>query len=207
MSSGSAPTSDRPWNHNIQFHAWVLAQVPKSCDRALDVGCGDGLLLPKLAERARHVTGIDLSTEMIALARQKVHTPNVELITGDFLETALPAGGFDFIASLAVIHWMPLPLALSRAAGLLRPGGVLALVGLARSATPTDYAVSAVSVAVSKLVRTRRGWWESPVPRIDPAMTYSEIRNSAEKFLAGVDVRRHLYFRYTLRWRKPSRVS
>ena len=37
----------------------------------LDAGCGTGNFSIKLAERGAHVTGIDLSTEMMAVAREK----------------------------------------------------------------------------------------------------------------------------------------
>src|ERR1035438_1423379 len=33
-----------PWNHNIHYHDVVLRSVPPRCRRALDVGCGQGLL-------------------------------------------------------------------------------------------------------------------------------------------------------------------
>jgi SAM-dependent methyltransferase len=203
MSSVSVPASRPVWNHNIHFYPWVVGQIPRGCDRALDVGCGDGLLLPELAARAGQVTGIDSSAEMVALARRYVQAPNVEVIAEDFLEAALPAGSFDFISAIAVIHWMQFDRFLSKAANLLRADGVLAVVGLARDSTPTDYAFSAVSAVASRLARSRRGWWDSPVPRIDPDETYAEIRGAAKALLPGVRLRRRLYLRYTMLWRKP----
>jgi 2-polyprenyl-3-methyl-5-hydroxy-6-metoxy-1,4-benzoquinol methylase len=179
--------------------------MPKDCDRALDIGCGDGVLLPKMATRSMHVTGIDVSPAMISLARQNIHSPNVELVMGDFLASSLPAQSFDFVTAVAVIHHMPFDSVLSHVAELLRPGGVMAVVGLARNHAPADYAISAVSVPVSRLVRLRRGWWDSPARKIDPVMTYAEIKAAAEAILPGVQVRRRLYFRYTMLWRRPPR--
>ncbi len=173
------------------------------CDRALDVGCGDGVLTQKLAPRAQHVTGIDSSPEMIALARRDVSAENVDFIEGDFLSTPLPVESFDFIVAVAVIHHMPFAAVIIRMANLLRRGGVLAVVGLARNRSPVDYGVTALSAPVARIARLRRGWWDSPAVRINPLMAYSEIRKAATDLLPGVEARRRLYFRYTLLWRKP----
>ncbi len=161
------------------------------------------MLTQKLASGAHHVTGIDLSPDMIALVRELVPAANVDFIEGDFLNTPLHGQSFDFIVAVAVIHHVPFAAALTRMADLLCDGGVLAVLGLARDQSPADYAVSAVSVAVARIARLRRGWWQSPAARIDPVMTYSEIKTAAIGILPGVEVRRRLYFRYTLLWRKP----
>jgi len=177
--------------------------MPSPCDKALDVGCGDGILTEKLASRVPEVTGIDVSAEMIALARQRVSAQHTSFIEGDFLSTPLPAEGYGFIVAVATVHHMPFDAAIIRMATLLRSRGVLAIVGLARNRSPIDYAVSAITVPVARIARARRGWWDSPAQRIDPDMAYSEIGKAAVRLLPGVEVRRRLYFRYTLVWRKP----
>jgi hypothetical protein len=49
---------------------------------------------------------------------------------------------------------------------------------------------------------------EQPVmPMMDPAVTFAEIRNAARAQLPGSSVRRRLFFRYTLRWDKPTVTS
>jgi SAM-dependent methyltransferase len=202
-ASGRRPTAAPPWNHNLQFQRWIVECMPAPCDRALDVGCGDGVLVSKLAGRARHVTGIDVSTEMIALARRNVSAENVDFIEGDFLSSPIQAESYDFVTSVAAIHHMPFEVAIDRMANLLRRRGVLAIVGLARNRSLADFAVSALSVPVARISRVRRGWWDSPALRIDPVMAYSEIKSTAAARLPGVHVNRRLYFRYTLLWRKP----
>jgi 2-polyprenyl-3-methyl-5-hydroxy-6-metoxy-1,4-benzoquinol methylase len=57
------------WNHNVHYQPLILDAVPPGCRAALDVGCGDGLLAARLAERCAKVTGIDRDPRMIALAR------------------------------------------------------------------------------------------------------------------------------------------
>ena len=205
MSSASerAPSARVPWNHNLQFHRWLLDRMPVPCERALDVGCGEGPLTPKLASRAAHVVGIDVSPEVIAIARHDAARDNITYLAGDLLTCSLPLQSFDFIAAVAVIHHMPFDAAMTRFAALLRSGGVLAVVGLARNRSAVDSAFNAMSVPVSRLARLRRGWWDTAAKEIDPDMTFAEIRNAARSVLPGVEARRRLYFRYTLLWRKP----
>ena len=57
-----------PWNHNIHYHRVVLAAAPGSCRRALDVGCGEGLLTRRLRARSEVVVGLDRDRRSIALA-------------------------------------------------------------------------------------------------------------------------------------------
>jgi len=205
MSSASvrAPRARTPWSHNLHFHRWLLDRVPVPCENALDAGCGEGPLTPKLAARAGHVVGIDRSPEIIAMARQNATRDNITYVAGDLLTHPLPLEDFDFIAAVAVIHHAPFEMVMNRFASLLRRGGVLAVVGLALNRSPVDYAYSALSVPVSRVARLRRGWWTTSAREIDPEMTFAQIRRAARTQLPGVELRRRLYFRYTLLWRKP----
>ena len=54
------------WNHNVHYQPVILRAVPVPCARALEVGCGDGLLARRLAERCAVVTAIDRDARMIA---------------------------------------------------------------------------------------------------------------------------------------------
>ena len=62
---------DGYWNHNVHYQPVILNAVPDGCGAALEVGCGDGLLARRLAERAAEVTAIDCHAGMIALARER----------------------------------------------------------------------------------------------------------------------------------------
>ncbi|GGZ40173.1 hypothetical protein GCM10010344_00780 [Streptomyces bluensis] len=48
-----------PWDHNAHYHRWILRQLPRRSDRALDVGSGSGDLARLLARRAATVTAVD----------------------------------------------------------------------------------------------------------------------------------------------------
>jgi len=46
------------WNHNVHYQPVILRAVPADCAAALDVGCGDGTLARKLAERWAEVRAV-----------------------------------------------------------------------------------------------------------------------------------------------------
>ncbi|MDA2806755.1 class I SAM-dependent methyltransferase [Nocardiopsis suaedae] len=193
------------WNTNVARHRGILRAVPQGCTRALDVGCGDGLLARRLAAVCPDVTGIDASPDMTALARaQHADAPGLDLLTGDFLTADLPEGAFGFVCSVSTVHHMDFTAALERMRALLRPGGVLAVVGLAREDGPADLAIwtaCAPVVRTAKVALRARG--PQGMPEADPQMSYAQVRRSAHRLLPGVRYRRHVLRRYSLTWRKP----
>jgi SAM-dependent methyltransferase len=200
------------WNHNVYYQPLILGAVPPGCGSALDVGCGDGLLASRLATRCRDVTGVDRDHQMVALARERARDlRNVAFIDAEFPAFPFEDASFDFIASNTAIHHMNFEAALMSMSRLLRPGGRLAIVGLARSTTPHDYASDVVAVPLNlglglthaALRATGREDHSPRFPIKDPAMTWDDVRIGALRLLPGVQYRRHLLWRYSLLWRKP----
>lgn len=101
----------------------------------LDVGTGTGRIAELLAPRARHVTALDRSPEMLRIARarlQALPADKVDLVRGDF--TALPFENdrFDTLLFHQVLHYAQDPGAvLTEAARVLRNEGRIAIVDLA----------------------------------------------------------------------------
>jgi hypothetical protein len=85
---------------------------------------------------------------------------------------------------------------------LLRPGGVLVIVGLYKIATVVDYAFSATALPISWAIRFSRGEEEVGAPLQDPKETLRTIREECNAVLPGAILRRRLFFRYTVVWRK-----
>ncbi len=88
--------------------------------RALEVGCGTGLILERVARVADRAVGIDLSAGMLQQAKAR----GLDVMQG--LATALPFadGSFDVTYSFKVLAHVPdLPRALSEMARVTRPGG------------------------------------------------------------------------------------
>lgn len=101
----------------------------------LDVGTGTGRIAELLAPRARHVTALDRSPEMLRIARarlQALPADKVDLVRGDF--TALPFENdcFDTLLFHQVLHYaQDLGAVLTEAARVLRDEGRIAIVDLA----------------------------------------------------------------------------
>jgi len=103
-------------------------------DRVLDVACGTGVLLPDYLKRqVGHLTGIDISPEMIRIARKKCDQPEVEFICGDVESTEFEELFNRVVVYNAFPHF-PDPAALiKRLSSLLLPGGTLTVAhGMSR---------------------------------------------------------------------------
>lgn len=92
----------------------------------LDVACGTGVLIPDYLRRgAAEVTGIDISPQMIKIARSKYTSDRVHLLCGD-VETTDVGNGFDAIVVYNAFPHFPAPEGLiAHLSELLAPGGIL----------------------------------------------------------------------------------
>src|SRR5438132_330729 len=91
---------------------WELRRVPltqRGNWRALEIGCGPGRLLRPMSRHFAEIHGVDVSDEMIALARERlVDTPNAHPHATDGASLAeFPDGWFDFVYSYAVFQHVP----------------------------------------------------------------------------------------------------
>lgn len=189
------------WNHNDQYHAWVLSDIPRDCKRALDPGCGRGALARKLARRRMEVIGLDVDHECLRAAMAADSSqPNLTFLRTNILEPTLAPDCFDFVVTVAALHHLPLRPALDHLGRILRPGGVLVVIGLYRSATPLDFAAAAAAFPVSRILR---GEAEVGAPLHEPAETLHEIRTACDSVLPGGVFLRCFFFRYSFVWRKP----
>ena len=106
-------------------------------DSALDLGCGTGLTLPILAKAVGptgRVVGVDLSTDQLERARQRIIAAGLQNVS--FVQTnaeELDLGEqFDGILSTYTHDIMTSALAVERAVAHLKPGGRFAAIGFAR---------------------------------------------------------------------------
>jgi SAM-dependent methyltransferase len=193
----------------------VLGAVPAGCQRALDVACGQGALTRRLRSAVPQVSGIDRDARSIELARGHPGAGDIGYLLGDFRAAPLQPGSFDLVTSVAVVHHMDAAAALRQMAALLRPDGVLAVVGLARDAWPGALGPLVAAVPGSQLHRAVSAWqlrgtggrpgpgYTSPIVW-PPPLTYPQMRRLAHDVLPGVRYRHHLYWRYSLVWAKPA---
>ena len=186
------------WNHNTHYHRLALRHAPEA-GTALDVGCGEGLLVRRLREAGvQQVTGVDLDPVEVSRA---VGGPGVDFVAGDVLD--VPDGQFDLVTCFATLHHLDLEAGLRRLAALTAPGGHLVVVGLAAARTPVDAVAGIAAVPVAQVVDRARGTWDHGSPVVDPVDSYADVRRAARAVLPGVRWRRRLYWRYSLEWRRP----
>lgn len=215
---------DDYWNHNVHYQRVILRAVPAGCGAALDVGCGDGMLVCKLASRCESVTGIDRDAQMIALACARAggrtggssaedraagragarSSAAVALIEDDFLQYPFKDDSFDFVCSNTVLHHMGTVAALRKMARVLRPGGRLAVIGLGEYGSRVDHLPDIAAIPVNRYYQRTRGEVDPGCPKMGPDMTWSQVREAARWILPGVRYRRHLLWRYSLIWDKPA---
>lgn len=191
------------WNHNIHYHPILLDAVPINANIVLDVGCGEGTLARALRSKAKRVVGIDLDEASITIAR---NTPieGIEYIIGDFLSYSLPPESFDAVLSVATLHHMNAVAGLRRMRDLVRPGGIIGIIGLARDESLIDHAISATGLAAHRLYLATRQYWEHPSPKAwPPPESWSSMRRIAAQQLPGVRYQRHILWRYSMIWVRP----
>ncbi len=104
--------------------------------RLVDLGTGAGRMLTLLGPRAESAVGLDLSRQMLNIARGKVAeaglAPCCELRHGDILGTGLASGEADLVVVHQVLHYLGEPAAaVAEAARLVAPGGRLLIVDFA----------------------------------------------------------------------------
>ena len=200
-----------PWSHNDHFHGWILRRLPARRQRALDVGCGAGLLLSRLRGHFDEILGVDADAAMAAVSAERFAGDPVVSVRHARFEDVDDT--FDTITMVAVLHHLPLEPTLRHASELLEPGGRLLVVGLARADTLTDFAWDLVSSLLNPLVGmakhpqpvTKPVDDDGPLlPMRDAAETFTEISRAARVVLPGARVRRRLFFRYTLEWTWPA---
>jgi SAM-dependent methyltransferase len=91
----------------------------------LELGCGTGLFTRELVKTGATVTAIDLSPELLELARQGLAAERLEFRLEDACHTSFAPGSFDVVLGSSVLHHLDLPAALSEAQRVLAAGGVL----------------------------------------------------------------------------------
>ncbi|HEY0510928.1 MAG TPA: methyltransferase domain-containing protein [Thermoanaerobaculia bacterium] len=125
-----APEYDEKWSFYIEATTReTLARLSlRPADRLLDVGCGSGALLHRLAgSHSARLSGVDPVPEMLAVARRKL-PPEVELREGWAERLPFETGRFDVVVSCNVFHYIRQPeLALREMGRVLRPGGRLVI--------------------------------------------------------------------------------
>jgi ubiquinone/menaquinone biosynthesis C-methylase UbiE len=111
------------------------ALADKPIRALLDLGTGTGRMLELFAGDIERGLGLDLSLDMLALARARLDRAGLKHCSvrqGDIYDLALPRDSFDVVIIHQVLHFLDdSPRAIREAARVLRPGGRLLVVDFA----------------------------------------------------------------------------
>ena len=174
---------------NQFFVDGLINDFPRPLSTAVDIGCGPGDVMIRLARALPdlHITAIDASAPMIALARGAVMTEGlsdrIELVQGYVPGVALKAHSFDAVLSKDLLHHVPDPSVLwKEIARLGRPGAVVYVMDLVRPPTPEEAHRIVDRVAAREAPILREDFYNS----LCAAFTVDELREQVAA--AGLDL-------------------
>ena len=151
---------------------------PLAGKRALDVGCGAGLLAEPLARLGAEVTGVDAADETIAAARGHAYGAglSIDYRQGELAQLGL--GTFDLVTAMEVIeHVADKPAFVAQLAAHLAPGGLL-VVSTPNRTPQSQLLMVGLAEAVGAIPRGTHDW--------DDFVTPDELRDLLET--AGLEM-------------------
>ena len=137
---------------------WIHALADLNQKRVLDVGCGGGILADSMARKGADVTGIDLASKSLRVARLhalETGTPNIQYreVSVEALAQEQPAS-FDVVTCMEMLEHVPDPGSVVRAcAELVKPDGWVFFSTLHRSAKAFMLAIVGAEYVLNMLPR------------------------------------------------------
>lgn len=120
-----APVPQTPFPLRYAFH--LLGDVHEK--RVLDLGCGSGEAVIPLLARGASVIAVDLSQDLIELARKRLalsrQSGNCRFIVASAYEVPLPNTSVDVILCSSLLHHMKIPVAMEEIRRLLKSDGIV----------------------------------------------------------------------------------
>lgn len=214
IAASLAAAPPRAWLTSSE--RWLLDRVPPKADTALDVGCGDGTLCRVLAGKGLVVRGIDISPQMIALARAHAgESRKMEFEVADIVSDH-GFGTFDVVTSVNMVHHLPVEVAVPRLAAVVAPGGVL-LIQDVLTREGLRYLALNVAGALAQRARrllsagrgTRKAAHATALAYQEHGVgeTYlkpTEVDATYRSLLPGAHIEQHLEWRYSVVWNRPT---
>lgn len=115
---------------------FIKEHVPSHA-KILDVGCGSGYGSYKLDQVGYDVTGVDISEEMIHLAKKKRQGTNMTFSVADVNDLPFESDSFDALMSINVLEWTKVPaVALAELSRVLKKDGLTCVGVLGPTAGP-----------------------------------------------------------------------
>lgn len=110
------------------LHRYAVAAELVAGKTVLDIACGEGYGTALLAEKALHITGVDIEKTVVDRARTKYTIPNIRFETGAVEKIPAPDHSFDVVVSFESLeHTDQQDAMLQEIKRVLKPGGLLIL--------------------------------------------------------------------------------
>jgi SAM-dependent methyltransferase len=154
----------------LEYCYWLLGDARGK--RVLDYGCGAGENTAALAARGASVIGLDLSPELIKLARRRLelHGQQAEFAVGSCHDIPVADESLDMLFGMAILHHLDLEIAAREVWRVLKPGG------LAIFSEPTR------DSSALRFLRRLIPWQPQDVSPFERPLTTRELRHFARDF-------------------------
>ncbi len=101
----------------------MLCRDLKPGSKVLELGCGTGLFTAEFVKSGIELTALDISEELLEIARREITAPNVVFVQGNAYATEFPDASFDAVIGSSVLHHLDIEAAFPEIYRLLKPGG------------------------------------------------------------------------------------
>jgi len=150
---------------SAQINRTILAELGAApLGDLLDIGTGTGRLLKLLGKDAESAVGVDISTQMLLVARTNLHAAGLKEVTvrqGDMYHLPFADASFDTVTLDQVLYQAENPAAVvAEAARLLRPGGRVLVVDYARGVEAKRSSIDSRSAQVGVSEDALAQWFE-----------------------------------------------
>lgn len=155
-----------------------MARLASAGANVLEIGCGTGQATLGLARRGCRLVGLELGPNLARIAQRKLEVfPNATIVNQRF-ETWQPGGeAFDVVFAANSWHWLDPAVRYSRAASVLRPGGILAFTSSFQVFPPGfDPVFNDIHASYEAIGEARMQW--PPLPPDHISDLADEIRDS-----------------------------
>ena len=163
-----------------QISEYILKEY--QLGEVLEFGCGTGYFSKIIAQKADHLIATDLSDDMLHIARKQLsELHNVEVKKADCKTTPYPAGNFDCIFMVNLIHVIKNPeKAIQESYRLLKSKGILVII----SFTTNKMSLLNKMILGIRYLRT----WDSPPKGGKHNLSTNYLSNFVSRYNFKVDI-------------------
>jgi ubiquinone/menaquinone biosynthesis C-methylase UbiE len=116
-----SPAGKIRWQRRVE----LLRSSLNNKMKVLELGCGTGYFTRQLAATGASIIAMDISPQLLAIARGECPAANVEFLLGNAYALELPNSSFDAVVGSSILHHLEITPALAEIYRVLRPGGIV----------------------------------------------------------------------------------